>query len=172
MRDPVAGRRAGTVACGHWAMEVSDVQKEHYGAIAAVLVGYLICRLLSFHIVDVLGSLGGHGRPGDTIVGAVFGGIPFVALTLYAGLLLRGVVVERLRPMRVVAAVGWLFGGGVMGLLPYSRFGTETNLVQKERVSAPGLLHALDVTIVAGLIVVVALLLVSLRAHPTDRTPR
>jgi hypothetical protein len=68
--------------------------------------------------------------------------------------------------------VGWLFAGGVMGLLPYSRFGTETNLVQKERATAPGFLHALDVTIVVGLIITVGLLLLSLRAHPRDRATR
>ncbi len=148
------------------------MRKEHYGAIVAVIIGYAICRVFSFHIVDAFGSVGGHHRASDEVVGAVFGAIPLAALVIYAGLLLRGIDVQHLRSVKVAATIGWVFAGGVMGLLPYSRFGTETNLVQKERASAPGFLHALDVTIVVGLIVVVALLLISLRAHPTDRAAR
>ncbi len=148
------------------------MNREHYGAVAAVLLGYVLCRVFSYHIVDALGVLGEHSRPGDSVIGAVFGAVPFVALAVYALFLLRGAAVERLRWVRVIAAVGWLFGGGVMGLLPYSRFGTTTNLVQKERATTPGFLHALDVTIVVGLIVVVALLLLSLRTHPRGRAVR
>jgi hypothetical protein len=146
------------------------VQRQHYGVIAVVLVGYVLARVFSYHIVDALGSLGGHQRPGDSIVGAVFGAIPFVSLVLYGGLLLWGVDLRRRRWAQVVAAVGWLFAGGVMGLLPYSRFGTETHLVQKERATSPGFLHALDVTIVVGLLVTAALFLISLRGHSRDRT--
>jgi hypothetical protein len=101
----------------------------------------------------------------------VFGGIPLASLAVYAGLQLRGRPVER-RWVKVVTTVGWLFAGGVIGVLPYSRFGTETNLVQKERATAPGFLHALDVTIFVGLVLAVALLLVALRAHPEDRATR
>lgn len=148
------------------------MNRDHYGAIAAVLLGFVVCRVFSYRIVDALGSLGGHGRPGDLVVGAVFGGIPFAVLSAYAGLRLGGVHIERRRWAMAIATVGWLFAGGVMGLLPYSRFGTETNLVQKERVTTPGLLHALDVTIVVGLVVTLALLLVSLKAHPRNHTAR
>ena len=146
------------------------MQRQHYGVIALVLAGYAVARVFSYHLVDALGSLGGHRRPGDSIVGAVFGAIPFAALVLFGGLLLCGVDVRRRRWAQVVAAVGWLFAGGVMGLLPYSRFGTETHLVQKERATSPGFLHALDVTIVVGLLVTAVLFLISLRRHPRDRT--
>ena len=146
------------------------MNRQHYGAIAAVLVGFILCRVFSFHVADALGALGGHRRPGDSVVGGVFGAIPLVALVLYTGLLLRGVDVLHRRWVKVVALVGWVFAGAVMGVLPYSRFGSETNLLQKERGTAPGFLHALDVTIFVGLVVVVALLLLSLRAHPRNRT--
>jgi hypothetical protein len=143
------------------------VQREHYGAIAAVLVGYLFCRVFSYRVVDAFGYLGGHSRPGDSVVGAVFGAIPLAILTLYATLRLAGIDVDR--PwFKAIATVGWVFAGAVMGVLPYSRFGTETDLVQKERATTPGFLHALDVTIAVGLLVVAALLLVSLRAHPRE----
>ena len=145
------------------------MRRQQSGAVIAVLIGFVVCRIFSFHVVDFFGSLSGHRRVGDSALGAVFGAIPFAALAVYAGLLLRGHDVERRRWLSVVVTVGWLFAGGVMGLLPYSRFGTETHLVQKERATTPGFLHALDVTIGVGLIVVVALLLISLRAHPTDR---
>jgi hypothetical protein len=165
--DPVSSWTASTTE-----RTGRHVKKEHYGAILAVLIGYAVCRVFSYHIVDGLGSLGGHHRPGDTVTGAVFGAIPFAGLVIYAGLLLRGIDVEHLGWVKVVSTVGWLFAGGVMGLLPYSRFGTETNLVQKERATAPGFLHALDVTIVVGLIITVGLLLLSLRAHPRNRATR
>jgi hypothetical protein len=146
------------------------MQRQHYGVVAVVLIGYVFARVFSYHLVDALGSLGGHRRPGDSVVGAVFGAVPFAILVVYASLLLWGVDVRRRHWAQVVATVGCLFAGGVMGLLPYSRFGTETNLVQKERATSPGFLHALDVTIVVGLLVTAALLLISLRRHPRDRT--
>jgi hypothetical protein len=59
-----------------------------------------------------------------------------------------------------------------MGLLPYSRFGADTNLVAKERRSAPGLLHAIDFTLIIGLLVTVALLLVVLRSRAHHVPPR
>jgi hypothetical protein len=148
------------------------MNRQHYGAIIAVLVGYALCRVFSYRVVDALGWLGGHGRHGDTVVGAVFGAIPFLALAVYTGLLLRRVDVSARRWVKVLAAIGWLFAGGVMGILPYSRFGTDTNLVQKELVTSPGFLHALDVTIGVGLLLVVALLLVSLRVHARHRPVR
>jgi hypothetical protein len=147
------------------------VQREHYGAILAVVVGYVLCRVFSYRVVDALGYLGGHARPGDSIVGAVFAAVPLAVLTAYTALRLGGIDVDR--PwFKVIATVGWLFAGGIMGVLPYSRFGTETDLVQKERATTPGFLHALDVTVAVGLLAVVALLLVSLRAHPRDRSAR
>jgi hypothetical protein len=165
------GRRAGSLPHGVDAGEARQVQREHYGAIVAVLVGYVFCRLFSYRVVDALGYLGGHSRPGDSVVGAVFGAIPLAVLTVYAAFRVGGLDINR-RWFKVIATVGWLFAGGVMGVLPYSRFGTETNLVQKERATTPGFLHALDVTVGVGLVVVVALLLVSLRAHPRDRSVR
>jgi hypothetical protein len=167
-----AGEGAGNVFGGCDPGEVQDMNRQHYGAIAAVLIGFIVCRVLSYHVVDAFGSLGGHTRPGDSVVGAVLGAVPFAALAIYAGLLLGGIDVLHRRWIKVLATVGWLFAGAVMGVLPYSRFGTETDLVQKERSTAPGFLHALDVTIFVGLVVVVALLLISLRAHPRDRTLR
>jgi hypothetical protein len=140
------------------------VTKQHFGAIVAVLVGYVFCRILSYHVVDALAHLSGHRRAGDSVVGAVLGALPFAVLVLYTALQLRGADVEHLRWLRVVAVVGWLVAGAIMGLLPYSRIGTETHLVVKERLTAPGFLHALDVTIVVGLLVTVGLLLVSLRS--------
>jgi hypothetical protein len=147
------------------------MRKEHYGAISAVIVGFLVCRLVSFRVVDLFGDIGGHSRSGDAVVGAVFGAIPFVVLVIYTVLQLAGVDVEHRIWVKVIAIVGWLFAGGVMGLLPYSRFGADTNLVAKERHSAPGLLHALDFTLIIGLLVTVALLLLVLRsrAHHISR---
>jgi hypothetical protein len=144
------------------------MRKEHYGAISAVIVGFLVCRLLSFRVVDLLGNIGEHSRSGDAVVGAAFGAIPFVVLVIYTVLQLAGIDVEHRFWVKVVAVVGWLFAGGVMGLLPYSRFGAETNLVAKERHSAPGLLHALDFTLIIGLLVTVALLLAVLRSRSHD----
>jgi hypothetical protein len=141
------------------------MRKEHYGAISAVILGFLVCRLVSFRVVDLLGDLGDHSRSGDAVIGAVFGAIPFVVLVIYTVLQLAGVDVEHRTWVKVIAIVGWLFAGGVMGLLPYSRFGADTNLVAKERHSAPGLLHAVDFTLIIGLLVTVALLLVVLRSR-------
>src|ERR1700723_3009855 len=98
------------------------MSRQHYGAIIAVLVAYVLCRIFAYHVVDAVGALGGHARPGDSVVGAVFGGIPLASLAVYAVLLLRGRHVER-RWVKVVTTIGWLFAGGVMGVLPYSRFG-------------------------------------------------
>ena len=148
------------------------IGKQHYGAIAAVIAGYLVCRLASYDLVHVLGELGGRRRTADGAIGAVFGAIPFVVLFTYAVARLRGVALGRRRSLRAVAAIGWLFAGGVMGLLPYSRFGTEINLVHRERVTAPGFLHALDVTLVVGLLGCVVILLLALRTTPTSRSPR
>jgi hypothetical protein len=147
------------------------MRKEHYGAILAVIVGFLVCRLLSFRVVDVFGDIGGHTRAGDVVIGVVFCAIPFAVLILYTLLQILGVDVEHRSWVRVVAAIGWLVAGGVMGILPYSRFGTDTNLAAKERHSAPGFLHALDFTLIIGLLVTVALLLVALRGHER-RPPR
>ncbi len=148
------------------------MRKEHYGAVAAVIVGYLVCRLLSFRIVDAFGAIGGHTRPGDSVVGVVLCAIPFAVLIVYTSLQLVGVDVEHRSWVRVLTVIGWLVAGVIMGLLPYSRFGTETNLAAKELRSAPGFLHALDFTLIIGLLVTVALLLVALRARSQHRTPR
>jgi hypothetical protein len=148
------------------------VRKEHYGAIIAVIVGFLLCRLVSFRVVDLLGDLGGHSRSGDAVVGAIFTALPFVVLVIYTGLQLGGVDVEHRTWVKVIAIAGWLFAGGIMGLLPYSRFGADTNLVAKERHSAPGLLHAIDFTLIIGLLVTVALLLVVLRSRAHHVPPR
>jgi hypothetical protein len=140
--------------------------KQHYGAIAAVIVGYVLCRLLSFHVVSAVGDIAGHNRAGGVIVGIVVTAIPFVALFAYTGLQLAGVDVDRRSWVRIIATIGWLVAGGIMGVLPYSRFGADTNLLAKSRREAPGFLHAVDFSILIGLLVTVALLLIVLRSRP------
>jgi hypothetical protein len=145
------------------------LRKQHYGVLAAVIAGFLLCRLLSIHVVDGIGSLAGHRRAADAVIGVVFAGVPFVVLTVYAALLLRGDDVEGRVVLKAVAALGWFVAGGVLGILPYSRFGTETRLLTRERLVAPGFLHAMDVTIGVDLVVTVVLLLVSLRSNLRQR---
>ncbi|HLI02534.1 MAG TPA: hypothetical protein VKV06_17230 [Acidimicrobiales bacterium] len=148
------------------------MRREHYGAVILVLAGFLICRLLSFPVVDALGALGGHTRVGDTVVGVVFCAIPFLALIAYTSLQLAGVDIRHRHWVQPIAAVGWLFAGGVVGLLPYSRFGTSIRLVDKARTKAPGLLHAIDFTLIIGVLVTVGLLLLALRGQDRDLPPR
>lgn len=141
------------------------MRKEHIGAVAAVLAGYLIGRLLARPIIDGLGALGGHTRAGDVLVGVIFCAIPFLALIAYTVLQLTGVEYRHHRWVLPVAALGWVWAGLVVGVLPYSRFGTETDLIHKYRSRAPGLLHAIDFTLLIGLLVTVALLLLALRSR-------
>lgn len=148
------------------------MRREHYGAVVLVLAGFLLCRLLSFPVVDALGALGGHTRVGDTLVGVVFAAIPFLALIAYTSLQLAEVDIRHHRWVQPIAAVGWLFAGAVVGLLPYSRFGAKIRLVDKERVKAPGLLHAIDFTLIIGLLITVGLLLLVLRGQARDLPPR
>lgn len=136
---------------------------QHYGAIAAVIVGYVVCRLLSAHVIAAIGSAAGHGRALATVFGVVVGLFPVAVLTVYATLKFRGRDGDRRSWVRVLALLGWLVAGGVLGILPYSRFGTQTNLLARYRTVAPGFLHALDITIVIDLAVAVALVLVSFR---------
>ena len=48
--------------------------------------------------------------------------------------------------------------------------GAELSLRSREARSAPGFLHGVDMTIIAGLFVTVALLLIALRARPDHTT--
>jgi len=147
------------------------VSKQHYGAIAAVLVGFVVCRVLSVHVVSAIGSMAGHNRPAGTAIGAVVGLFPVAVFFCYAVLRFQGSDVEHKRWLRVLAVLGWIVAGGVLGILPYSRFGTETDLLYRYRGLAPGFLHALDVVIVVDLAITAALLLISLRLRDPYQPP-
>ncbi len=67
--------------------------------------------------------------------------------------------------------MGFVLAGCVTGLLPYSQVDTATHLVHKEASSAPGFLHGLDVTILAGLLVTFGMLLVALRRRGDHDAP-
>jgi hypothetical protein len=146
--------------------------RQHYGAIAAVIVGYLLCRLLSYHVVDAVGDISGHNRAGGVVVGVVLTAIPFVTLFAYTGFQLAGVDVEHRTWVKAIALIGWFVAGVIMGVLPYSRFGADTDLLAKDRKDAPGFLHAVDFSILIGLLVTVALLLVVLRSRSHHAPPR
>jgi hypothetical protein len=146
--------------------------KQHYGAVAAVIAGYLLCRLLSVHVVDAVGAIAGHNRAGGVIVGVILTAIPFVTLFAYTGFQLAGVDVEHRAGVKVMAIVGWFVAGVIMGVLPYSRFGADTDLLAKDRRDAPGFLHAVDFSILIGLLVTVALLLLVLRSRSHHVPPK
>ncbi len=148
------------------------MKKQHYGAIAAVLFAFVVCRLLAFRITDLFGTITGHGRFRGGALGVVIGVVPFAVLLVFAFLQWRHVDVDRHRWLEPLGFVGWAVTGVVIGILPYSRFGTDTNLMTKEKAVVPGFLHALDVTIVVGLLFCVVVLVVAVqqgalrRPHP------
>src|SRR5579875_2628118 len=107
--------------------------KQHYGAIAAVIAGYVVCRLLSVHVVNAVGAISGHNRAGGVVVGVLLTAIPFVTLFAYTVFELAGVDVEHRTWVKVIAIGGWFVAGVVMGVLPYSRFGADTNLLARDR---------------------------------------
>ncbi|MHB1928416.1 MAG: hypothetical protein ACYDEN_11150 [Acidimicrobiales bacterium] len=147
------------------------MSRHHYGALAAVIVGFIVCRALGFPIADVAGAIGGHTRAGDVTVGVLVAAAPFAVLVFYSVMrLTHRALVLQLPVVRGVLVLGWLAAGGVMGLLPYSRMGTELKLRTKEAHSAPGFLHGMDMTILAGLAVTVALLLLALHNRPDHST--
>lgn len=147
------------------------MSRHHYGALAAVIAGFVLCRILGFPIVDAAGAIGGHRRPGDIAVGVVLAALPFAVLVVYSVIrLTRRALMLHLPAVRAVLDLGWFSAGAVMGLLPYSRMGTELSLRLKEGRTAPGFLHGMDMTILVGLVVTVALLLIALRARPDHST--
>lgn len=138
------------------------MKKEHFGSVVAVFVAFVVCRLLSYRIADFFGSVTGHHRVGGLALGSLLGALPFAVLAVFAVLQWRHVDVDDHPWLKTVAIVGWLLAGVVLGILPYSRFGLDTGLAARERAGAPGFLHALDVTIVVGLVLCVAGLLVAM----------
>jgi len=123
--------------------------KQHYGALGAVMVGYVFCRLLGFEVIDRIGALGGHHRPADAAIGAVLAAIPFLILTVFT-LLRLGHWHTADHPVahhpvaKWVVVTGCALAGAVMGLLPYSRLGTATGLMHKEVATAPGFVLGSD----------------------------
>lgn len=147
------------------------MSRHHYGALASVIAGWVFCRVLAFPLAGVAGDLGGHSRGADVAVGVVVAASPFAVLVLYSVLrLTRHVALLALPVVRGVLWFGWFAAGGVMGLLPYSRMGAELSLRRHEAGVAPGFLHGMDMTIIAGLLVTVGLLLIALRARPDHTT--
>lgn len=147
------------------------MSRHHYGALASVIVGWLLFRVLASPLAGLAGEIGGHTRSGDVAVGVVVAAIPFLVLTGYSLIRLtdRSLLLHRKR-VRGLIWLGWFAAGAVMGLLPYSQMGAELRLRTHEARSAPGFLHGLDMTILAGLLLTVALLLVALRARPDHTT--
>jgi len=143
------------------------VSRHHYGALASVIIGWLLFRVLALPLARLAGDIGGHSRGGDVAVGVVVAAVPFLVLVGYSLIRLtdRSLMLHRKR-VRGLIWFGWFAAGAVMGLLPYSQMGAELRLRTHEAHSAPGFLHGLDMTILAGLIVTVALLLVALRSRP------
>jgi hypothetical protein len=150
---------------------MGGVSRHHYGALASVIVGWLLFRVLASPLAGLAGEIGGHTRSGDVAVGVVVAAIPFLVLTGYSLIRLtdRSLLLHRKR-VRGLIWLGWFAAGAVMGLLPYSQMGAELRLRTHEARSAPGFLHGLDMTILAGLLLTVALLLVALRARPDHTT--
>jgi hypothetical protein len=146
-------------------MEGNAMTRQHYTALGAVIVGWVFCRLLGFKVIDVIGAVGGHHRAADVTIGAVLAAAPFLVLTVFTVVRLGHWHVTH-HPVashpavRAVLVAAWALAGAVMGLLPYSRLGTATDLMRKEVATAPGFLHGLDVTILVGLFATVGLLLV------------
>lgn len=147
------------------------MSRHHYGALASVIVGWLLLRLLASPFATLAGDVGGHTRSGDVAVGVVVAAFPFLVLVGYSLVQLTGrsLLLHRKRS-RGLIWLGWFGAGAVMGLLPYSQMGAELRLRSHEVRSAPGFLHGLDMTILAGLVVTVALLLVALRSRPDHST--
>jgi hypothetical protein len=141
------------------------MSKRHYGALGAVIAGYVLGRILAFAVVDAVGALTDHQRSSGTAIGAAGAAIPFIALVIFTFLALRAPELLTHTRVKVVFLVGWFFGGGVMGMLPWSRMGLEMHLRLKEAHTAPGFLHGIDVTIGVGLVVTVGLLFAALRAR-------
>jgi hypothetical protein len=149
----------------------SALTNQHYAPIIAVIVAFVASRVFVTQIITAIGSMTGHHRVGDTIVGVIVGLAPIAVLAWYAALRFRGLDTNHRRWFKIVALVGWLLAGTVLGILPYSRFGTRMDLLSKFRAAAPGLLHALDVTIAVDLLITVVLLLISLRIDDPRRRP-
>ncbi len=147
------------------------MSRHHYGALASVIVGWVLLRLFAVPVVRAASALGGHSRGGDVAVGVLVAAVPFVVLVGYSLVRLTGrsVLLSR-RAVRAVVWLGWFAGGGVMGLLPYSRMGAELSLRTEETRDAPGFLHGMDMTILVGVLVTIALLLVALRVRPDHDT--
>lgn len=147
------------------------MSRHHYGALVAVIAGFVVCRVLGFPIVDAAGAVGGHTRAGGVAVGVVVAAVPFLVLLFYSAIrLTHRSLLLHLPTVRGVLYFGWFAAGAVMGLLPYSRMGTELKLRTHEAHTAPGFLHGLDMTILGGLLLTVALLLIALRARPDHST--
>jgi uncharacterized membrane protein len=141
------------------------VTRQHYGSLGAIIVGFVLTRLLGVPLVRALGSLTGHHRGAGVLLGAAITVVPFAALAAFTALrLLRP---ERLasRGVKAVLVGAWFVAGLVMGLLPWSRMGVQIHLRNQEAHLVPGLLHGIDVTVVVGLFLTVGLLLVALRAR-------
>lgn len=149
---------------------LAPVSRHHYGALASVIIGWLLFRVLASPLASLAGDIGGHSRGGDIAVGVVVAAFPFLVLVGYSLIRLtdRSFVLRRKR-VRGLIWLGWFAAGAVMGLLPYSQMGAELSLRSRETRSAPGFLHGMDMTIIAGLLVTVALLLIALRARPDHR---
>ncbi|HET9071029.1 MAG TPA: hypothetical protein VFN60_03870 [Acidimicrobiales bacterium] len=147
------------------------MSRHHYGALASVIVGWIVCRVLAVPLVRLAGEIGGHTRAGDVAVGVAVAAVPFAVLVVYSLIRLTNrSALLRLPSVRGLLWFGWFAAGGVMGLLPYSEMGAELSLRTREAHTAPGFLHGMDMTILAGLFLVVALLLIALRARPDHTT--
>lgn len=139
------------------------MRKSHLGAVVVIVVAFVLSRLLAEHIASWVGSLTGAARAGDYAVGAFIAAVPFFALGLYAyERAFRHHSERDRRWILTLCGIGYFFAGLTVGLLPYSRFGTSTNLMDHERTSAPGFIHAMDVTLAIGLVASLLLLLVVL----------
>lgn len=141
------------------------MSKQHYGALAGIIAGYVAFRILSLWAVRMAGDMGGHRRAGDIAVGVIVAAVPFAVLILFALRQLRRPRVPASQALKALFVGGWFVAGVVMGVLPYSRMGTSLNLRLEEARDAPGFLHGVDVTIVVGMVVILALLFAALRAR-------
>lgn len=145
--------------------------RQHVGAVAGLVVGFVLSRILAYSAVGVIGSLTGHSRSLDEAVGVVITGLPFIALAAHTLLHLRRSALTARLWLKVVWVASWAVAGGVVGLLPYSRAGAIVGLRSRELAVTPGLLGGIDRAILVGLALTVALLLVALRYRGDHARP-
>ncbi len=53
-----------------------------YSSLGAVIIGYGLCRVFNFPIIDLVGTIGDHQRAADITLGTITAGIPFASLLI------------------------------------------------------------------------------------------